>query len=209
MGMKYKDPVTGQLKELSLKAADTLPIGTVVEYDGETVPDGWEEVSEDYEENLIASIVLKEDSVKMQLSNLNLQPGKAYRIVIAEFSKTQTSNGHYIGINDKVDGYTGQILVSRNIGTQPEINGTSITKGLGLSNGWAKGTILFYTSGIIEYFNKDWIGCQLISNAENLVITQGGYLKNANIQSIDSIEVRCLDSDKIGTGSWMKLYKMD
>ena len=44
MGMKYKDPVTGQLKELSLKAADTLPIGTIVDYDGAEVPEGWEEV---------------------------------------------------------------------------------------------------------------------------------------------------------------------
>ena len=46
MGMKYKDPSTGQLKELSLKAADTLPIGTIVDYDGEEVPEGWEEVEE-------------------------------------------------------------------------------------------------------------------------------------------------------------------
>lgn len=47
MGMKYRDPNTGQLKELSLKAADTLPIGTIVDYDGETVPDGWEEYGTD------------------------------------------------------------------------------------------------------------------------------------------------------------------
>lgn len=46
MGMKYRDPNTGQLKELSLKAADTLPIGTIVDYDGEEVPEGWEEVTD-------------------------------------------------------------------------------------------------------------------------------------------------------------------
>lgn len=46
MGMKYRDPETGQLKELSLKAADTLPIGTIVDYDGEEVPEGWEEAPE-------------------------------------------------------------------------------------------------------------------------------------------------------------------
>lgn len=46
MGMKYRDPETGQLKELSLKAADTLPIGTIVDYDGQDVPEGWEEVEE-------------------------------------------------------------------------------------------------------------------------------------------------------------------
>ena len=41
MGMKYKDPVTGQLKELSLKAADTLPIGSVIAYSGSNEPSGW------------------------------------------------------------------------------------------------------------------------------------------------------------------------
>ena len=41
MGMKYKDPVTGQLKEISLKTADTLPIGTVVAYSGSNEPSGW------------------------------------------------------------------------------------------------------------------------------------------------------------------------
>lgn len=46
MGMKYRDPNTGQLKELSLKAADTLPIGTIVDYDGDKVPEGWEEVTD-------------------------------------------------------------------------------------------------------------------------------------------------------------------
>lgn len=50
--MKYKDPVTGEMKTLSVKAADTLPIGTIVDYDGDTVPDGWEEVS-DYSEDEI------------------------------------------------------------------------------------------------------------------------------------------------------------
>lgn len=41
MGMKYKDPSTGQLKELSLKAADTLPIGAVIAYSGSNEPSGW------------------------------------------------------------------------------------------------------------------------------------------------------------------------
>lgn len=44
--MKYKDPVTGEMKTLSVKAADTLPIGTIVDYDGDTVPDGWEQIVE-------------------------------------------------------------------------------------------------------------------------------------------------------------------
>ena len=44
--MKYRDPVTGEFKEISVKASDTLPIGTIVDYDGDTVPDGWETVDD-------------------------------------------------------------------------------------------------------------------------------------------------------------------
>lgn len=40
--MKYND--NGTIKELTFKVGDTLPVGTVVEYNGDTVPEGWEEV---------------------------------------------------------------------------------------------------------------------------------------------------------------------
>ena len=40
--MKYND--NGEYKDIYVKAFDTLPIGTEVDYDGETVPSGWEEV---------------------------------------------------------------------------------------------------------------------------------------------------------------------
>lgn len=43
--MKYND--NGTVKELKVKAFDTLPVGAEVDYDGTTVPDGWMEV-EDY-----------------------------------------------------------------------------------------------------------------------------------------------------------------
>ena len=47
--MKYRDPATGEFKKLYTKAADTLPVGTVVDYDGDEVPAGWEEAgSDDY-----------------------------------------------------------------------------------------------------------------------------------------------------------------
>ena len=40
--MKYND--NGEYKDIYVKAFDTLPVGTEVDYDGSTVPDGWEEV---------------------------------------------------------------------------------------------------------------------------------------------------------------------
>ena len=42
--MKYND--NGTYKDIYVKAFDTLPVGTEVDYDGQTVPDGWEEVDE-------------------------------------------------------------------------------------------------------------------------------------------------------------------
>ena len=45
--MKYKDPVTGELKDIYVKASDTLPVGSVVDYDGEDIPAGWEQIEDD------------------------------------------------------------------------------------------------------------------------------------------------------------------
>lgn len=42
--MKYKDPQTGNLRPYGTKVEDTLPVGTEVDYDGNDVPEGWEEV---------------------------------------------------------------------------------------------------------------------------------------------------------------------
>ena len=41
MGLKYRDPKTGQFKEISVKTSDTLPIGAVVSYAGLNAPTGW------------------------------------------------------------------------------------------------------------------------------------------------------------------------
>lgn len=44
--MKYND--NGEYKDIYVKTFDTLPVGTEVDYDGETVPDGWSEITEGY-----------------------------------------------------------------------------------------------------------------------------------------------------------------
>lgn len=51
--MKYKDPNTGMYKDLYFKTGDTLPVGTVVEYDGDEVPPGYKEVP-----GVVASVVV-------------------------------------------------------------------------------------------------------------------------------------------------------
>ena len=42
--MKYRDPQTGEFKEITVKVSDTLPIGAEVDYEGTTVPNGWAKV---------------------------------------------------------------------------------------------------------------------------------------------------------------------
>lgn len=42
--IKYRDPYTGNFKDVAFKTRDTVPEGAEVDYNGETVPTGWEEV---------------------------------------------------------------------------------------------------------------------------------------------------------------------
>ena len=43
--MKYKDPTTGNFKELKIRATDELPVGSEIDVDDNTtIPAGWEEV---------------------------------------------------------------------------------------------------------------------------------------------------------------------
>ena len=65
--MKYKDPITGEFKNIPLKASDTLPVGSIVDYDGDTVPDGWEEVSN--ENNEVLTKIYPVGSIYMSVNN--------------------------------------------------------------------------------------------------------------------------------------------
>lgn len=42
--MKYND--NGEYKDIYVKSFDTLPVGTEVDYDGNTVPAGWTEITD-------------------------------------------------------------------------------------------------------------------------------------------------------------------
>lgn len=45
--MKYKDPTTGDFKELKIRATDELPVGSEIDVDDNTtIPAGWEEVDD-------------------------------------------------------------------------------------------------------------------------------------------------------------------
>lgn len=44
--MKARNPQTGNLETVYVKALDSMPVGTQVEYTGATIPTGWEEVND-------------------------------------------------------------------------------------------------------------------------------------------------------------------
>lgn len=83
MGIKYKDPTTGNFKEINVKVADTLPVGSEVDYNGTTIPTGWEEVDSpnDYstEETKIGTWI---DGKPLYRKTLNITSGFSTRLNI-------------------------------------------------------------------------------------------------------------------------------
>lgn len=51
MSIKYKDS-EGNFQEIKIKTKDSLPVGTIVDYDGDTVPDGYVEAEDTVEQAL-------------------------------------------------------------------------------------------------------------------------------------------------------------
>lgn len=79
--MKYKDPITGEIKDITIKSGDTLPIGTIVEFDGDTIPDGYEEFeTEDY--GSLGNVIVDDIICKNM------------------FNKNSTVDYYYLGYND-------------------------------------------------------------------------------------------------------------
>ena len=83
--MKYRDPQTGEFKDITVKVADTLPVGTEVDYDGTKVPSGWEEVDD---------VVVTENVVSRNIFNGLLELGN-----YNENGAKTTSDGIYRNIN--------------------------------------------------------------------------------------------------------------
>ena len=82
--MKYKDPVTGEWKELYTKTADTLPVGSIVDFEGNEVPEGWEAVEETPKGCVYArATILNTDfklssSSKIPLNTISSESGTTY-----------------------------------------------------------------------------------------------------------------------------------
>lgn len=115
--MKFRDPETGEFKELYTKAADTLPVGTEVDYDGDEVPAGWEEMYDEDEKsfaqmhtNQILSVASGDlQEVDIWGSFLDISEGQFYcdatnkRIVIPPNSAEYVEIGGAVSGSGKCD----------------------------------------------------------------------------------------------------------
>lgn len=109
--MKYKDPITGEIKDITIKSGDTLPIGTIVDFDGDTIPDGYEEATEasDVVNSLEGNEIYRAPSVKAVNEVLN--GTKAMGSIIVEDIKSKNDfpllnnfNSAGISITSNIDG---------------------------------------------------------------------------------------------------------
>jgi hypothetical protein len=107
--MKYND--NGEYKDIYVKAFDTLPVGTIVDYDGETVPSGYEEVSDESE--LLATTTkngLMSSTDKTKLDSF----GNIFSLC---GSVSTGGSNSFTMTNDKFTGnYCYLIVASKNIG---------------------------------------------------------------------------------------------
>ena len=115
-----KSTIQEPYKDIYVKAFDTLPVGTEVDYDGNTVPDGWEEVPS-------ANILV----ANLTTNNITLSEGSGYSLVTIPLNNQNLKIGNKLtfdstnnciiigaGVNHvKISGqaYTGTFSVTSGI----------------------------------------------------------------------------------------------
>ncbi len=157
-------------------------------------------------ENLkpIAQATLTEGSSELTLDGLDLEPG-IYKIYVAEWSTTSTPGGHFIGLNDITDNYSGTLIF--NLGDTLSMT-NNVNKGIALTNGWDVGTPLVHTEITLFYFNKDWINVQATMTTKGLTVIENCWCLT-KLNTINKISIMTINSDLIGAGSYIKLYKLN
>ena len=114
--MKYKDPITGELRDVIIKSGDTLPIGTIVDFDGDVIPDGYEEATEasDVVNSLEGNEIYRAPSVKVvnEVLNGNKAMGS---IVVEDVTCRNMFNKYKALIGQELNGGDGTTTSNSNL----------------------------------------------------------------------------------------------
>ena len=160
--MKYRDPETGEFKELYAKTADTLPVGTVVDYEGTEVPAGWEEVEK---LNYIVAIP-REQTVLTGNTDIFLNKWRATgskltvvnnKVKIgAGVKKVRISASIFMDITTPAAGYFWGRIAKNNQNTAGSI--ISLTPDMGFASSAIAATIIEVAEGDTLWLNVDVTG---------------------------------------------------
>lgn len=74
----------GELKELVIKANDSIPAGSVIDFDGDVVPEGYEKVEEESWKNIENNIYYNKKDKFVNINSTNL----TWNITLTGFSYT-------------------------------------------------------------------------------------------------------------------------
>lgn len=156
--MKYRDPQTGEFKDITIKVADTLPVGTIVEYDGTTIPNGWELVdgSGTYKKiKKTETITATNGNIVDSLNGNSTTDAPSVNAVNNKFNEISTYSTEEKVVGKWIDGKplyrkTIEGIVSKNnenviIGTIPNIETVAKKYGQGLAGG------LYWTDLDLKY----------------------------------------------------------
>lgn len=119
----YND--NGTKTQFKTTAYDTLPIGTEVDYDGDTVPTGWTQVN---------TLVWENDSPTLSFSSQDITLDDTYNKVDVIFERSNSETDRfYVSSAYNVNVYTMAICLSDNKLTsrQIKLNGNTLTFGTG------------------------------------------------------------------------------
>ncbi len=95
--MKVKD-LNGEIKKVVLQANDSIPQNAIVEYDGDVVPEGYEQVEDDVEKRIAALENKEVDFLKLKPAGVN------------DFNDIKTTGLYYLtGMTDNVPVSASQI----------------------------------------------------------------------------------------------------
>ena len=157
----------------------------------------------------IARVQLTSNSETMELTNLGLEQGRTYKIIVAEYATSSSNDWHLLEIENDTSNKSNVIFSRRENSMQT--TAMSVTGSVGVTNYVYIGTNVMFSEFIMNYYDSNNI--HLIGKSSGgkissgtVMIEQVGSLTEKNIQTINTIGVYGNSSRLIGSGSYMEIW---